>query len=72
MGFKLTDLSFKEWVKHVFDHPVTDPAWHFDINSEWWDSSSEEAMHYMTQLFENDGAILAPYSDAQLNQGLWY
>lgn len=72
MGQELIDLSFEEWVVHIFDHPVTNPAWHFDPNSAWWYSSEEESISYLTQLFENNGAILAPYSDAQLNQGLWY
>jgi len=72
MGQRLTDLNFEEWVVHIFDHPVADPAWHWDMNAEWWSSAPEETISYLTQLFENDGAILAPYSDAQLNQGFWY
>ena len=72
MGYGLTDLSFEEWITHIFDHPVTDPAWHWDMNAEWWSSSSEEQVSYMRQLFENAGTVLARYSDAQVNQGLWY
>ena len=72
MGHGLSDITFEEWVVHIFDHPVTDPAWYWDMEAEWWSSSSEEQVRYMTQLFENAGAVLVLYSDAQVNQGLWY
>jgi hypothetical protein len=35
MSKVLTDLSFDEWVRHVFDHPVTEPAWHWDENADY-------------------------------------
>jgi hypothetical protein len=74
MGQELINPSFEEWVRYLFDHPVTDPAWYWDINRERWNErdSSALALNYLTQLFENAGTILAPYSDAQVNQGLWY
>jgi len=74
MGQELTDLSFEEWVKYLFDHPVTDPEWYWEMNIDWWSESESPAItvSFMTQLFENAGTILAPYSDAQINQALWY
>lgn len=72
MGQGISDLSFDEWIVHIFDHPVSDPAWYWDANAEWWYRSPEETIDYMTRLFENAGTILAPYSDAQLNISLWY
>jgi hypothetical protein len=26
-------ISLTDWIAHVFDHPVTDPAWHWDIDA---------------------------------------
>jgi hypothetical protein len=74
MGQELIDLSFEEWVKHIFDHPVTDPAWYWDTDRDWWSESESPSttVSFMTQLFENGGFILAPYSDAQINQAFWY
>ncbi|MEP6987554.1 MAG: hypothetical protein ABI970_18255, partial [Chloroflexota bacterium] len=74
MGQELTDLSFEDWVKYIFNHPVTDPAWHWETDIDWWSESEspEITVSFMTQLFENAGEILAPYFDAQVNQGLWY
>lgn len=72
MGRKLTNLNFEQWVVHIFDHPVTDPAWHWDMNADWWSSSPEEQVHYLKRLFESAGEILKTYSDGQINQALWY
>jgi len=66
----LPPASFEDWVRWVFDHPVTKPEWH------WKDSlprpRAEEALTYMTKLFEDPERHLHAYSDAQLNQGLWF
>ena len=72
MGQGLSDITFEEWIIHIFDHQVTDPAWYWDKDAEWWDYSPEDAIDYMTRFFENAGAILTPYSDAQINVSLWY
>jgi uncharacterized protein YuzB (UPF0349 family) len=65
--------SFEEWISYIFDHPVTDPAWHWDVDTEWnEDEHNAEVIAYMTELFENAGEVLKPYSNAQLNQGFWF
>lgn len=70
---ELTNLTFDQWLKHVFDHPVTDPAWHHVMGADvWGDSTPELIVSYLTQLFENSAEVCKPYSDAHLNQGLWY
>jgi len=62
--------TFEQWVGWVFDHPVAKPEWH------WTDRtprpSSAQALAYMTELFEAPTSPLQTYSDAQLNQGLWF
>jgi hypothetical protein len=72
MGKILTELSFDEWVRHIFDHPVTDPAWHWDIDADYAKLEPRRVVAYATELFERAGVLLTPYSDAQTNQGLWF
>ena len=68
------ELSFEEWVVFVFDHPVEDQklAWHWDLDADWWAAPAAVTVQYLTQAFENATQVFQPFSDAQLNQGLWY
>ena len=65
-------ISLKDWIAHVFDHPVTDPAWHWDIHARPPELSDEQALLYIAETFERAPELLARYTDAQLNQGFWY
>ena len=67
-----TDLDFMEWVQHVFDHPVADPAWYFQIDQETWDGEPLLTVQHVTRLFESPERLLKDYSPEQLEQGLWY
>jgi hypothetical protein len=70
------NITFEEWVKHVFDHPVHDhlPAWYWNTDSDFWNAAEAPtlAVSHITRAFEDPIATFAPYSDAQLNQGLWF
>ena len=66
------DASYEAWIAHCFDHPVHDPAWHFDADALEWPASPTVTLVHLTRFFSNPSAVLAPYSDAQINQGLWY
>jgi hypothetical protein len=75
MGRQLTNLTFEQWLRHVFDHPVPtgqELEWHWDNDRDWWEEDGPETLHFMTRAFENAAQALEPYSDAQLNQGLWF
>jgi hypothetical protein len=74
MGQPITDLSFEQWVAFVFDHPANPglPEWYWDDASNWWDGPPQMTVRYLTQVFENAAQVFQPYTDAQLNQGLWY
>jgi hypothetical protein len=74
-------VTFDEWVKWVFDHPV--PAkdakewwWYHlpdaDEGGRWLDRPPERALTFATKLFENPLAHLSCYSDAQIGEGIWF
>ena len=62
--------TFEQWVAWVFDHPIAKPEWH------WTDRTPHptrvQALSYMITLLEAPEGPLQSYSDAQLNQGLWF
>jgi len=64
--------SLPNWIAHVFDHPVADPAWHWDPDAPSWEDSPENIAILITETFEQSGELLAPFSDAQLDQAFWY
>lgn len=74
MEHALKDISFEEWVAHVFDHEVRvqQAEWYFDSDCDYWDGPPEVTIAYITRLFEDPIPYLQQYSDEQLNQGFWY
>jgi len=72
--------AFEEWLKWVFDHPVADvehKEWWWaepdaDEGGRWLDRPPITALTFVTRLFENPIGHLSPYSDAQIDQGLWF
>ena len=69
----LKDITFDEWVAHVFDHDAHQGLqWYFDIDSDYWDGPPDVTITYITKLFENPSPYLQPYANEQLNQGFWY
>jgi hypothetical protein len=74
MGAQLADLSFEEWIGYAFDHPVSNPQWFRDMDRDYWHELGDPAVTvaYLTRAFETADAVFAPFTEAQLNQGLWY
>ena len=74
MGRPLTQLTFEQWLTYVFDHPVRESGqeWYWDLDVDWWDGPAADTVQFLTQAFENAAVLFQPYSDAQLNQGLWF
>lgn len=64
--------SLSKWIAHVFDHPVTEPAWHWEDNAPQWEDSPKRNTTFIAEAFERSGELLAAFSDEQLNQGFWY
>lgn len=72
-GFVMTS-RYQEWLKHVFDHEieVQKPAWYFDLEAPSFNASPIELTALISQTFRCAGKDLVDYTDAQVNQGLWY
>lgn len=64
-----TEISFEEWVSFIFDHRESDTDWVIEADAPH--VSPSDQLNYLVQLFENAESLLAPYSDAQVNNGLW-
>jgi len=64
-------FAYDDWVRHVFDHRVTDPAWYWDVEADTREPEPPESVACLTRLFE-EPEFLAQYSDGQVNQGFWY
>lgn len=55
-------MTFEEWVVYAFDHREDD----------YWSEEPALVVPFLTRLWEDPLPHLAPYSDAQINQGLWF
>src|SRR5262245_20845051 len=64
--------SLAEWIEYVFDHPVTDPAWHHTSEAAERDWPADEVATHVAETFEQSGRLLAGFSDEQLNQAFWF
>ncbi len=71
---RLTNLSYDDWIEHVFSHDVRTQAaaWYFDLDADLWAGSPEETVAHLTRLFEDPEPALFYFSDAQIDQGLRY
>jgi hypothetical protein len=71
------DIPFERWVQHVFDHPLPEQGrkqWHFGLDAEQWDPLADPALtvEYLTMLFTNIDTLIVPYTDGQIDQGIYY
>jgi hypothetical protein len=64
--------SLAKWIEHEFDHPVTDPAWHWAPDAPAWGGPPAQVATHIAKAFEESGRLLARFSDEQLNQGFWF
>lgn len=70
------DISYEEWVRYVFDHPVLDPRWWWQEPASGyfaeWDESADMArtLAFLTRLFQSPEGLIGRFSRAQIDQGL--
>jgi hypothetical protein len=74
MDNRLTDLSYEDWIEHVFSHEVRkyQVAWYFDLDAPWWDGGPAISIAYLTRFFEDPEPALTYFADSQIAQGLHY
>jgi len=63
---------YTEWINFVFDHPVEESAWYWDIDYPMFEGSEEDYVELIRLTFTNSGNDLSRFSDAQVNQGIWF
>jgi hypothetical protein len=65
---------YQEWLKHVFDHEIKYPLpqWYWDADAPSFEAPDDEMVELISQTFQNAGKDLAKYTDAQVDQGIWY
>jgi hypothetical protein len=65
---------YQEWLKYVFDHEVADklPQWYYAEDAPVFEASDDEMTELISQTFLNAGKDLTKYTDAQVDQGIWY
>ena len=66
------DLSFDDWILHVFDHPATGPELHWGPDAPYWPGPPAAIVAHLTRLFEDPLPPLEGFTDAELNKGFWY
>jgi hypothetical protein len=64
--------TLAKWIEYVFDHPVTDPAWHWAPEAPVWEGPPTQVATYIAETFEDSGRLLARFSDEQLSQAFWF
>lgn len=63
---------YQEWLAYVFDHEVTKPQWYFAPNAPEFIGSNSDFALLIAQTFRRSGEDLRRFSDAQVNQGIWF
>jgi len=66
------DGPLARWIAYVFDHPVTDPAWHSAPDAPERQEPPAQVATHIAQTFEDSRRLLARFSDEQLNQAFWF
>jgi hypothetical protein len=63
---------YQDWIRYVFDHPVNDPQWYFDVDAPSFEATEEDYADLIRETFLRSGEDLVEFSDAQVNQGIWF
>jgi hypothetical protein len=69
------NLRYQEWLTHVFGHEIIDPQrpeWYFAEDAPVFDASANEITELFGLTFLHAGSDLIKYTDAQVDQGVWY
>ena len=72
MDVNLDRLSFEQFVDLVFNHPVTDPAWHWADDFDYDFDDGVNTIKHLTTLFREPEFLFEAYSLDQLEQGFYF
>lgn len=61
---------YDEWISFIFDHPVTNPEWHWENDPPTFEVSEADCANLIEQTFTHSGRDLTRFTDAQVNQGI--
>lgn len=70
------EISFEQWVKYVFDHPILDLPWCFHPDDSeyyrYWNENADRlrTVTYLTKLFSDPAFLMEHYDRPQIDQGL--
>lgn len=64
------DLTFNEWIDHVFDH--SDPGWHWEDDAPYWNplTAPSQALSFLGRLFSNPSFLIDLFTPNQIGGGL--
>lgn len=68
----LTPPRYQEWLRYLFDRPVTPNGWFFDTEFSEFEAQESEIVSLFTFTMHHCGSDLLIYSDAQVRYGLDY
>lgn len=66
------DLTFEEWIDHVFDH--ADPGWHWDTEAPYWNPAADppRTLEFLCRLFSSPAFLIDRFTPNQIGVGLNY
>lgn len=74
MAAPLHELPYEQWVKFVFDRPMTDVDWYHSPRVPQWAPNAEplRRLEYLTRLFRHPHDLRSRLSVDQIGLGMWY
>ncbi|MDH3665896.1 MAG: hypothetical protein OEN23_03110 [Paracoccaceae bacterium] len=68
----MTELSYDDWLIHLFDHPDNQPEWYFSLDHKFIEVSPSCLVGHVLRLFEAPALLITRFSDQQIASGLKY
>lgn len=74
MDRKPGELSHDDWIEYVFGRevPFYGVAWYHQADADWWSPTPQQAIQYLTRLFQAPDRLAGQFTDGQIGQGLYY
>ena len=66
----MADRTFEQWIDGIFDHPVTEPEWFWDLDADTCVEDDETNVDYLARLFTECDRLLCRFDNGLVGQGL--